>query len=72
MNMKRLRRCVRIADAYLDMAQEARNKGKHFDSICFSIKAIRFNNIVTVFNCKVTLIIVTFTAVLQIITLIIK
>ena len=72
MNMKRIGRCVRIAYAYLDMAQEARNKGKHFDSICFSIKAIRFNNIVIAFNNKVILIIVTFTAVLQIITLIIK
>jgi hypothetical protein len=70
--MKRIRRCVRIADAYLDMAQDARNKGKHFDSICFSNKATKFYNLVISFNSKVILILVSINAVLQIITLIIK
>jgi hypothetical protein len=72
MNMKRIRRCVRIADAYLDMAQEARNKHKYHDSICFSNKATKFYNLVITFNSKVILILVSINAVLQIITLIIK
>lgn len=70
MKKTKLRRCVRVADGYLKMAQYARRIGRHNLSIDYSIKANKFYNIVHVFNLNVLMIITAFTAIMQIIILI--
>lgn len=67
---KSIRRCVKIADCYFNMAKEARRKGEYFNAINYNIKAHRFYNIVNLFYSKLTLVFVIITAILQAISLI--